>query len=307
MCDHDLTQLAEGPTRFASATASQLDLMFVDNTIVVNDCLTLPPIADHSPTLLDFHLNFSRPLTASHQTWNWKCADFAGLNRFLESADWSTVFSAPNPTAAVSEWEKMLLSSMKRFIPARSCFAPRSQDKPWFNSYLFRLRRIRNRLFSRSKLLHHEHRLSVAYRKLRNLYVAELRQAERRYYQLQISALSTGPLLNNAHRWWKSAKAAWGIQTCDTVPSLLHQGCMKTSAEDKADCSNSVFAVQCSAPPSTGKPRVSSTSVDIPESLMIAWVICAETSRLPKSKTNLDKDWETVFLINLPERQMPSF
>ena len=109
MCDHDLTQLVEGPTRFSSTTASQLDLMFVDNTTVVNDCL-LPPIADHSPTLLDVHLNFSRPLTASHQTWNWKCADVAGLKRCLESADWSTVFSAPNPTAAVSEWEKMLLS-----------------------------------------------------------------------------------------------------------------------------------------------------------------------------------------------------
>ena len=168
----------------------------------------------------------------------------------------------------------------------------------WFNSYLFRLRRIRNRLFSRSKLLHHEHRLSVAHRKLRNLYVGELRQAERRYYQLQMSALSTGPLLNDAHRWWKSAKATCGIQTCDTVPSLLHQGCMKTSAEDKADCLNSVFAVQCSAPPSTGKLWVSSTSVDIPESFSFT-AIAQESVKKSLSKLNV---WKAVGPDVIPNR-----
>ena len=107
--------------------------MFVDNTTVVNDCLTLPPIADHSPTLLDFHLNFFRPSTASHQTWSWKCADFAGLNRFL----WLVNCLLCSQSHSRCFWlGENVASSMKSFIPVRSCFAPRSQDKPWFNSYL---------------------------------------------------------------------------------------------------------------------------------------------------------------------------
>ena len=115
-----------------------------------------------------------------------------------------------------------------------------------------------------------------------------------------MSALSTGPLLNDAHRWWKSAKAACGMQTCDTVPSLLHQGCMKTSAEDKADCLNSVFAEQCSAPPSTGKPRVSSTSVNIPESFFFHCAAIAQES-VKKSLSKLNA-WKAVGPDGIPHR-----
>ena len=57
MYDHGLAQMVEGPTRFSSSSASQLDLIFIDNSDAVIDCLVLPPIADHCPTLLQLQLN----------------------------------------------------------------------------------------------------------------------------------------------------------------------------------------------------------------------------------------------------------
>ena len=57
MYDHGLDQMVEGPTRFSSSSASQLDLIFIDKSDAVSDCLVLPPIADHCPTLLQLQLN----------------------------------------------------------------------------------------------------------------------------------------------------------------------------------------------------------------------------------------------------------
>ena len=144
---------------------------------------------------------------------------------------------------------------MEQFIPFRTYGAPRPHSKPWFNSFLNRLRRKRNRLFSRSKLLDRNHPLSAAYRKIRNHYVAELRSAERQYYAKQVSALQSARLVNDPHRWWKTAKAACGLNSVDSIPPLLHNDCMKVTAEEKAACLNSVFAKQCNAQSPTSRSR----------------------------------------------------
>ena len=263
MYDHGLVQMVEGPTRFSSSSASQLDLIFIDNSDAVSDCLVLPPIADHCPTLLQLQLNVMS-LSPQHKrpckSWNFKLADFRGLNNFLKSVDWSPVHTTPDASAALTLWENILVSSMEQFIPFRTYGAPRPHSKPWFNSFLNRLRRKRNRLFSRSKLLDRNHPLSAAYRKIRNHYVAELRSAERQYYAKQVSALQSARLVNDPHRWWKTAKAACGLNSVDSIPPLLHNDCMKVTAEEKAACLNSVFAKQCNAQSPTSRSCSLSTN-----------------------------------------------
>ena len=221
MCDHGLTQVVEGPTRLANLSTFQLDLMFIDNSALVNDCIVLPPVAGHCPSLLRLQLNVSRysKRRASCSSWDFRHADLPSLNRFLEIVDWSPVYTT-DASVAVSSWESILLSSMEKFIPSRNCVSSRQHNKPWFNSYLSLLRRKRNSLFCRSKLLDRDHQLYNAYRKLRNLYVAELRLAERQYYQKQISALKSSRLIHDPHRLWKTVKTVCGIQSSDSIPSL---------------------------------------------------------------------------------------
>ena len=102
--------------------------------------------------------------------------------------------------------------------------------------------------------------LSAAYRKVRNHYVAELRSAERQYYTKQVSALQSARLVNDPHRWWKTAKAACGLNSVDSIPPLLHNDCMKVTAEEKAACLNSVFAKQCNAQSPTSRSCSLSTN-----------------------------------------------
>ena len=92
------------------------------------------------------------------------------------------------------------------------------------------------------------HPLSVAYRKVRNWYVAELRFAEKAYFERQYQQLSNEKLSQDPHNWWKKAKSMCGMNKCDTIPALVSNGKTCLSASEKADCLNDSFALQCSAP-----------------------------------------------------------
>ena len=158
--------------------------------------------------------------------------------------DWSPVLASTCPADALSLWESIFLSSVKAFVPHSSAVS-RAKNKPWHSSYLCCLRRQRDRLFHRSKRLTSGHHLSLAYRKVRNFYVAELRAAERLYYLRQGAKLSSSNMVKNSHRWWILAKAACGLQSKDIIPPLASNGVIHWSSQEKAECLNAVFAEQC--------------------------------------------------------------
>lgn len=258
MLDHGLTELVEGPTRLTAGSSSQLDLMFTNDVSAVDNCKTLPPVSDHCATLLQLNLSYSSR-TKCHSTWDYNNADFSGLNNFLSTVDWSPVFASSDVNEALSFWENLVLSSLEAFVP-RKHKLPQPAKKPWYSSYLLRLRRQRDRLFHRSKTLDKTHRLSIAFRKVRNLYVAELRSAERAYYRKQSLYLSSNSLLRDSHRWWRAAKSACGIQTTATIPPLVFNGKTCLTSKEKAECLNLSFAEQCSAPPSDPGIRLINTA-----------------------------------------------
>ena len=180
-------------------------------------------IADHCPTLLYFHLNFFRSPTVSNQTWKKKCADFAGLNCFLESADWSTVFSAPDPVAAFFRIGKHSAFLNKALHSARSCRVCPPGPHLKTNHGLTCTRSVSGGIVS----FPDQNAFIMTIVCLLRPIDAEMRQAGRsgrRFYQLQMSLLSTGPLLNDSHRWRKSMKAACRIQYSDTI---FHRSCIK--------------------------------------------------------------------------------
>ena len=111
-----------------------------------------------------------------------KNADFCGLNRCLAELDWSPVLDVDNPDTAVQIWNEILSVAMHKFIPEKQV-STRSQNKPWYSPHLCRIRRQRDRLYTRSKNRTTDHHLSVLYRRVRNWYVAELRYAEKLYYR----------------------------------------------------------------------------------------------------------------------------
>ena len=169
--------------------------MFTNDTSNVVGCDILPPLSDHCPTVL--HFNFTlRKLESSHFPGR---IDYHGLRTHLSEADWSSVTSTTDIHLAVTVWETVVSSALETFsLPTHVL---RENHKPWYTSDLSRLRRRRDRLFHKSKSLDKEHKLSIAYRKVRHLYVAELRFAERRFFAGQCSKLSSKDAVRDTHRW----------------------------------------------------------------------------------------------------------
>ena len=153
-------------------------------------------------------------------------------------------------------WSGIVLSTLDKFAPLQVKMN-RPANKSWYSPYLCRLRRVRDRLFNRSEHLSHSHRLSNAYRKVRNLYVSEQRNAERLHFKQIGSTLSSFNLKANPHRWWSTLKSLCGLKKDDRILTLVHEGKLHLSSEAKAECLNAVFLEQCSAPRSSSNPKQS--------------------------------------------------
>ena len=85
----------------------------------------------------------------------------------------------------------------------------------------------------------------VAYRKVRNLFVAELRAAEKRYFRDLGSRLAS-PGMTPQH-WWSLAKRACGWSTPRCLPALSAGNTVVMEPSAKAGILNCHFQQQCSA------------------------------------------------------------
>ena len=138
-----------------------------------------------------------------------------------------------------------------RFIPKRSrCVSPGS--KPWYSSYLHYLGNCRDRLFKRSNGKASTSLAVIAYRKVRNLFVSELRAAEKRYFARLGRTLMSPDL--NPQRWWRLAKRACGWSSSSQIPALSVSGALVTSPFEQANTLNEQFQDQCSTSPAAALP-----------------------------------------------------
>ena len=141
--------------------------MFWDDAALVQPCSILAPIADHCPTCMKLSLHHSRAQRSRRPFLNFSRADIPALNDFLGKVDWSAVFSAQDVSTALDSWCAIAQLALSNFVP-RDTLVFRSENKPWYSSYLRRIARQRDGLFRLSRHLSRDHRLSVAYRRVRN-------------------------------------------------------------------------------------------------------------------------------------------
>ena len=258
---HGLSQVvSESTYTTLSGKKVLLDLMFVNQPQLVKSCTVLPPLADHCPTHLTLFCTRARMTSNTKKLtkawcWNHPSADYDGLREALSYVDWSVLQECNDASIAVSLWEKLLFSVVANFIPSKITV---TQSKPWYSAYLHRLARTRDRLFRRAKGLESSSHCATAYRNVRNLYVKELRFAQRQYHRNLGRRLSRECLNVNPQFWWSQIKAACGWSIRKAIPTLTdgQQKILLTSA-DKAEALNAFFAQQCSAPVLTSNPHVS--------------------------------------------------
>ena len=206
-------------------------------------------------------------------------ADFAGLQAHLASFDWSCL-NDRDINSAVEEWTSIFLSECLKFVPIRITRVDPT-SKPWFSPHLRHLASYRDRLFKRSRGKPTASRVMVAYCRIRNLFVSEMRAAERHFFSGLSQQLANGDL--NAHHWWKLAKRACGWSFNQRVASLSVNNVLITEPSEKASVLNLHFQQQCSSPPPPSEPdRYSRLSATTPSFVLEPISADADSAALSK-------------------------
>ena len=143
----------------------------------------LSPVADHCPTVVTLASGVTQDRKISRSMRHYDSADFDALRQAFSNVNWSSLDQCTDVDSAVSHWYNLVESVLNQHVPVKKvCIRPCS--KPWYSPYLHKLAKQRDRLYRRSRGHTDQSPSMSAYRKIRNLYVGELRAAERRYYRL---------------------------------------------------------------------------------------------------------------------------
>ena len=146
----------------------------VNNIIVESDKIICS--SDHFPILFDFQLKCRRKKSSKRRCYNFKRADWQGLNNDLLHFDWSQYVDCQESDIAWSNFSKILTHFVDKNIPKisiKSEFQP-----PWYDSECHELCRKKDRLhkkFKLSKSLKDELKFSKARKNFKNIIKSKLR------------------------------------------------------------------------------------------------------------------------------------
>ena len=147
----------------SSLSPSLLVLVFINK--LLKNCTVLPPVVDHCPTLVQLQMSgHPSAKTVTFYSWDGRQCGLPSFERLsLSTVVWFTVIGCNNVSEAVSIWSSELLSKAQKFVPLkRHCI--RQSSKPWYTPQLYKIARLRNRLFCQSRGLPSSPPLAQAYK-----------------------------------------------------------------------------------------------------------------------------------------------
>ena len=200
--------------------------MFTNARQSVLSSYTLPQIADHCAVVAHLLAKKSRPPKPyRRKIFMYDKADARQLWDGLEAIDWDSILQGSLEEAVLS-WTGNFLATCHAHVPLK-LITINPSSKPWYNNCLKSLATGRYRLCHHSRCQPPDATVVSAFRKVRNLYVSELRAVERRYFSRLDQKLISGSL--PAKVWWRYAKRVCGWSSRTGIQTLSVDGQVVTS------------------------------------------------------------------------------
>ncbi len=254
-------QLIDIPTRITKSTLSLIDLAFVSDLDNIQSFGTLPGIADHEGTFVNFHCIRPKCKNIYRTVYDYKNIDEQGLLKYIKGFDYeSTVFSLPI-TEQAEYFSNFLTETVVKFVPTKKVVM-KPTDQPWLCSYTRLLIRRKNRNYQFFKKVNCQYRSSInnpniseetvtrlknkkdkAHSKFRSA-SNESNKANRRAKQaffnsvnatMHNSSISAKKKFNILKRLMKNNKIA-------NIPPLFQNGNVINDAQTKSNIFNELFA-----------------------------------------------------------------
>ena len=149
--------------------------------------------------------------------WQYKHADFEGLNYALQNVNWEPCFGQPNVAFACSKWNEIFLNLARQYIPNK-VVKIRTDDKPWYTSELRKLSRNKNSLHHKAKRTNSSADWNN-FRMARNQYTGKIREAASTYKTNLALKLNEG-IQTDPKSWWQIARQFMGKKKCTCIPAM---------------------------------------------------------------------------------------
>jgi len=147
---HGLIQCVAEPTRENNI----LDLILVNDPLIINSCVTAAPLGNSDHNIVEFNLvmptdkpsNLNNNITddVKQYCYNFKEADFDGLNSFLTFIDWQSVLCSDNSNNCMESFINILNIGMDEFVPLKpvSNLSCPSHDRKFNRQYPLYIRQL---------------------------------------------------------------------------------------------------------------------------------------------------------------------
>ena len=237
---NNLTALIKEPTRVNSNSAKILDQIITNFPMFIKESGVRPPLisCDHNTIFVQCSFKVKRQASYIRIMWDFDNADWDKYRESIANHDWENCLSNDIETACIL-FTQELLALASLCIPHKSVRI-RPNDKPWFNGYLRRLRRKRNRLYKLYKT--DKQALSRdRYKEVQHFYHTELVRIKLEFESSKYVKLAEAGK-NNPKNWWKLIKAVYkDSNISQSIPPLKVNGIYISDILLKAQTFNDFF------------------------------------------------------------------
>ena len=237
---NNLTIHVDQPTRITDRASTILDQFITNIPDFVTSISVSPPVSSNDHCTIEMKLLFRvRKIRAYKRLmWDFKNADFDVFRENLKNTDFSFCNNITNIDETCEKWTQTFLKIAKNSILCKMVTV-RPNDKPWFNSFLRRLLRKKNRAHHFAKKSNTN--ISWQYfRDARNEYTSAVANAKKDFENIRYATLAQKGA-ENPKKWWTLLKSVLGQCSESNIPPLIHNDNIITDDKSKADLFNTFF------------------------------------------------------------------
>ena len=204
MLNSKMCQVVQSPTRLNPPRILDPIITTLSDFYQMPDCL--PPLeadqnkgvaSDHLMVVMKPLLQYSSNYIRSYKKIRYRPLSDVGLQKmrdWLEHEEWTEVSLIESADDKAKILHQKLIAKYYEFFPEKECKIA-SDSKPFFNSKLQKLRRIKRREYAK-------HRKSAKWLKVKVRYDEELKNAKRSFYTNKIAKLKKA----NPRKWYSELK-----------------------------------------------------------------------------------------------------
>jgi hypothetical protein len=252
LATNHLHQQVKEPTRITSTRSSILDLIITNSPSLVTNIRVTAPVHrnDHCTVSGEITSLISKRKSYQRRMWNFKEADFDGFRKKLSESLWENCFETDDPNLICENWTSSFLEISRQYVNSK-VVTVRPNDKSWYSTNLRRLCRLKDRAHRKWVRLRSDLNWDD-YSVARNFYFDECDRIKLEHEEALSLTLAT-EAKQNPKKWWGLAKQIMGNNKASSYPSLVSEGNIYTTDEEKAQIFNETFLniSKLNAPPTT--------------------------------------------------------